>query len=90
MLTQQIEFVKDPANIDDAIDELVKYWETHLSGNLTKRVQGKAMQELPKWMLYRPRLLIHQLIVKMRPTVESLKPPNISVRMKMSQQNTSE
>ena len=26
---QQVEFVKNPTNIDDALDEVVKYWEAH-------------------------------------------------------------
>ena len=29
---QQIEFVKDPANIDEALDEIVRYRESHQSG----------------------------------------------------------
>ena len=33
---QQIEFVKDPVKIDDALDEVAKYQEIHSSGNLTK------------------------------------------------------
>ena len=32
---QQIEFVEDPANIDDALDEVAKYQEIHQSGKLT-------------------------------------------------------
>ena len=29
---QQVEFVKDPANIDEALDEIVRYQESHQSG----------------------------------------------------------
>ena len=29
---QQVEFVKDPANIDEALDEIVKYHESQQSG----------------------------------------------------------
>ena len=29
---QQVEFVKDPANIDEALDEIVKYHESWQSG----------------------------------------------------------
>ena len=31
---QQVEFVKDPANIDEALDEIVKYHESWQSGQL--------------------------------------------------------
>ena len=31
---QQVEFVKDPANIDEALDEIVKYHESQQSGQL--------------------------------------------------------
>ena len=37
---QQIKFVKDPANIDDALDEVVKYGETHQLGNSTEEGIG--------------------------------------------------
>ena len=39
---QQLKFVKDPGNIDDVLDKLVKYRDTHQSGNLTKEGIGQC------------------------------------------------
>ena len=37
---QQIEFVKDPNNIDEALDEMVKYWETSTTSGSIKEGTG--------------------------------------------------
>ena len=37
---QQNESVKDPVYVDDALDEVVKYQETHQSGDLSREVTG--------------------------------------------------
>ena len=38
---QQVEFVKDPANIDEALDEIVKYCESQQSGQLQQYGSNK-------------------------------------------------
>ena len=51
---QQVEFVKDPANIDEALDEIVKYHESWQSGQLqqdgsskTFRAQAAHVNDIP-------------------------------------------
>ena len=39
---QQIEFVQDPTNIDDALVEVVKYQESYQSGNVQKKGTGQC------------------------------------------------
>ena len=51
---QQVEFVKDPANIDEALDEIVKYHESWQSGQLqwdgsneTFKAQAACVNDIP-------------------------------------------
>ena len=41
---QQVEFVKDPANIDEALDEIVKYCESQQSGQLQRDGSNKTFK----------------------------------------------
>ena len=41
---QQVEFVKDPANIDEALDEIVKYCESLQSGQLQQDGSNKTFK----------------------------------------------
>ena len=41
---QQVEFVKDPANIDEALDEIVKYHESQQSGQLQQDGSNKTFK----------------------------------------------
>ena len=41
---QQVEFVKDPANIDEALDEIVKYHESQQSGKLQQDGSNKTFK----------------------------------------------
>ena len=41
---QQVEFVKDPANIDEALDEIVKYHESWQSGQLQQDGSSKTFK----------------------------------------------
>ena len=41
---QQVEFVKDPANIDKALDEIVRYQESHQSGQPQRDNSSKAFK----------------------------------------------
>ena len=41
---QQVEFVKNPANIDDALDEIVRYQESHQSGQPQRDNSSKAFK----------------------------------------------
>ena len=38
---QQFEFVKNPTNIDDALDEIIKYCETHQTGGMAEDSNGQ-------------------------------------------------
>ena len=41
---QQVEFVKDPANIDEALDEIVKYSVSRQSGQLQQDGSNKTFK----------------------------------------------
>ena len=78
---QEIMFVKDPAIIDDAWDEVGKYQETQQSGSLTRVGTGQHHARAAHMNAVQLRLLMHQIIVKMRLTVESLMSPNLSIKI---------
>ena len=46
----QVEFVKDPANIDEALDEIVKYYESWQSGQPQQDGSNKTVKAQAAWV----------------------------------------